>query len=46
MEIASAVGKPLKLDCESEIQSRPVFARLCVEMDVLVDRPHSIAIDI
>lgn len=43
-EIANSIGKPLKLDCETENQSRAAFAKICVEVDILVKRPASIAI--
>lgn len=44
-KIASMIGKPLKLDHETKAQSRPTFARICVKMDILVERPKTIFIE-
>lgn len=44
VEIVNSIGKPLKVDHETEVQSRPAYARICVEMNVLHPRPDSVAI--
>lgn len=44
-EIARTIGNPLKLDYETEKQSRPAFARICIELDIFAERPNLISIE-
>lgn len=45
VEIANAIGRPLKLDHEIETQNRPSFARICVEIDIMAGKLNSITIE-
>lgn len=44
VEIVSSIGKPLKVDHETETQSRSAYAKICVEMNVPDPKLASVAI--
>lgn len=44
MEITQLIGKPLKLDEYKSKLSKPGFARCCVELNILDERPNIICI--